>query len=79
MSGIKGRKLPDRTSKSKRFHSIRSLVFSLFDKNKEIAKEKMVKIMMKEYPGSKFNDGHFAWYKHTWNKIQLEKAGYSPK
>ena len=79
MPGIKGRKLPDRLSKSGKYHSIRSLAFHLFDKDKDIAKEKMVKLMIREYPGSKFDEGHFAWYKHTWNKIQLEKSGYCPK
>ncbi len=79
MPGIKGRNLPQRISKSGKYHSIRALAFSLFDKDKDITKEKMSKVMAKEYPGSKFSDGHFPWYKHTWNKIQLEKAGFFPK
>ncbi len=79
MPGIKGRKLPERLSKSGKYKSIRALAFYLFDKDKNVSKEKMIKVMEKEYPESKFADGHFAWYKHTWNKIQLEKSGYCPK
>ena len=78
MSGKLGVKLIPRLSTTKKFHSLRELVFKTFDTNPTISKEEMEKIVRKEYPKSNFfnregKGGHFTWYKHKWNKAKLEK------
>lgn len=78
MPGKMGVKLIARLSTTKKFHSLRELVFSIFERHPTITKEEMEKIIRKEYPKANFfsNDGkggHFTWYKHKWNKSKLEK------
>lgn len=78
MPGKIGVTLIPRLSTSKKFHSLRELVFKTFDMRPTISKEEMEKIVRKEYPKSNFfcregKGGHFTWYKHKWNKAKLEK------
>lgn len=78
MSGKLGVKLIPRLSTTKKFHSLRELVFSIFERQPTISKENMEKIVRKEYPKANFfsregKGGHFTWYKHKWNKEKLEK------
>lgn len=78
MPGKLGIKLIPRLSTTKKFHSLRELVFSIFEKSPTIQKEEMEKIIRKEYPKANFfshegKGGHFTWYKHKWNKSKLEK------
>lgn len=78
MPGKKGVKLIPRLSTSTKFHSVRELVFSIFEKNPTATKEEVEKIVKKEYPQANFfgengKGGHYTWYKHKWNKMKLEK------
>lgn len=84
MPGIKGEKMIPRLSVSKKFHSVRELVFSLFETNPTISKEECDKLVKKEYPRANFlgkdgRSGHFSWYKHKWNRIKLENANFNLK
>lgn len=84
MPGIKGEKMIPRLSVSKKFHSVRELVFSLFETNPTISKEECDKLVKKEYPRANFlgkdgRSGHFTWYKHKWNRIKLENANFNLK
>jgi len=79
MPGKKGVKMIPRKARSGKFHSIKELVFSLFDKNLNVSKEEVEKVVKKEYPLSNFihkNGSHFSWYKHKWAKMKLEDAGF---
>lgn len=78
MPGKMGVKLIPRLSTTKKFHSLRELVFNTFEKRPTISKEEMEDIIRKEYPKANFfsrdgKGGHFTWYKHKWNKAKLEK------
>jgi len=78
MSGKLGVKLIPRISTTRKFHSLRELVFKTFESRPTISKEEMEKIVRKEYPKANFfsregKGGHFTWYKHKWNKAKLEK------
>lgn len=53
-----------RVSKSGKFNSIRALVESLIKKNKDMEFAAMEKEIKKEYPDSKFNNKHYAWYRN---------------
>lgn len=53
-----------RVSKSGKFKSIRDLVESLIKKNKDMEFAVMEKEIKKEYPDSKFNNKHYAWYRN---------------
>lgn len=84
MPGKKGEKMIPRQSVSKKFHSVRELVFNLFEKNPNITKDECDKIVKKEYPNANFigkdgRSGHFTWYKHKWNRIKLENANFNIK
>lgn len=78
MPGKVGVKLINRLSLSKKYRSVRELVFKTLDKRPTISKDEMEKLVKKEYPKSNFfsekgKGGHFTWYKHKWNKKQLER------
>lgn len=84
MPGRKGAKMIQRLSVSKKFHSVKELVFSLFEKKPTITKEEAEKIVQKEYPTASFmgtsdRSGHFTWYKHRWNRMKLENANFNIK
>jgi len=78
LPGKKGVKLIPRKSKSGKYFSVKALVFSLLEKNVDITKEEVEKVVRKEYPTSNFfgkdgKGGHFAWYKHQFVRKGLEK------
>lgn len=78
MPGRKGVKLIPRKSKSGKFFSVKSLVFSLLEKDPDISREAVEKVVAKEYPNSSFlpkdgKGGHFPWYKHQFTRKGLEK------
>ena len=84
MPGIKGEKMIPRLSVSKKFHSVRELVFSILEKTPTISKEECDKLVKKEYPLANFlgkdgRSGHFTWYKHKWNRMKLENANFNIK
>ena len=84
MPGRKGVKMIPRKAKSGKFRSVRALVFSLLEKNQNIDREEVEKIVMKEYPQSNFvhkngKGGHFPWYKHIFLKSKLTEAGFNVK
>lgn len=85
MPGTKGVKLIPRRSTTGKYHSVRELVFSLFDRsNGLITRDEAEKIIKKEYPKSNFfgldgKNSHFTWYKHKWNKTKLEREFTSLK
>lgn len=84
MPGKKGQKMSPRRSVSKKFHSVKALVFSLFESNPSISKDEVEKIIKKEYPTANFigkngRSGHFTWYKHKWNRMKLENANFNIK
>lgn len=84
MPGKKGERMIARLSTSKKFHSVRELVFSLFESSPNISKEECEKLVKKEYPKANFmgkdgRSGHFTWYKHTWNRMKLENANFNLK
>jgi len=84
MPGKKGVKLIPRRAVSGKYHSVRSLVFAILDKNPTISKEEVDKLVKKEYPKSNFlgkdgKGGHWTWYKHKWNKMKAEEAGFNIK
>lgn len=78
MPGKKGVKLIPRKSKSGKFFSVKSLVFSLLEKDPNITRVAVEKIVAKEYPNSSFlpkdgKGGHFPWYKTAFTRKNLEK------
>ena len=78
MPGKKGVKLIPRKSKSGKFFSVKSLVFSLLEKDPNITRAAVEKVVAKEYPGSNFlpkdgKGGHFPWYKTAFTRKNLEK------
>lgn len=84
MPGKKGERMIPRLSTSKKFHSVRELVFSLLEKDPNISKDEVDKIVKKEYPKSNFigsdgRSGHWTWYKHKWNRMKLENANFNIK
>ena len=84
MPAHKGVKLISRRSITGKYHSLRELVFALFDKKPTISKEEVEEVVRKEYPKSNFfarggRGGHFSWYKHRWNKIKIEEDGFNLK
>lgn len=84
MPGKKGEKMIPRLSTSKKFHSLKELVFGLFEKKPTITKAECEKIVRKEYPKASFlgktnSGGHFTWYKHRWNLMKLEGANFNIK
>jgi len=85
MPGKIGVKLIPRLSKTKKYHSVKELVFSLLEKsNGVVSKEVVDKAVKKEYPNANFlgkngKGGHFTWYKHKWNKMKLEGANFTLK
>jgi len=84
MPGKLGVKLIPRKSISGKFHSVKELVFALFEKKPTISKDEVEKIVRKEYPKARFfgydgRGGHFTYYKHKWNKMKLEDESFNIK
>ena len=84
MPGKKGVKLMPRKSTSGKYFSVKALVFSLLEKNKDISRAEVEKIVRKEYPNSSFlpkngKGGHFPWYKHQFLRMALEKDNFQLK
>ena len=84
MPGKLGVKLIPRKSTSGKYHSVRELMFALFEKKPTISKDEAEKIIRKEYPKSNFfgnsgRGGHFSWYRHKWNRMKLEDESFNIK